>query len=72
MASIAYHRPASIDEALELGRWPGGARFLVKNDTCYFLPVGEPSGFEFVGSDQVDLSIPDAGKGWDELDFAML
>jgi len=28
MASIAYHRPASIDEALELGRWPGGARFL--------------------------------------------
>jgi hypothetical protein len=51
---------------------PGTTRFLVKNDTGYFLLVGEPSGFEFAGPDQADLSIPDAGEGWDELDFAML
>ena len=51
---------------------PGATRFLVKNDAGYFLLVGEPSGFEFVGPDQADLSIPGADEGWDELDFAML
>ena len=48
------------------------SRFLVKNDAGYFLMVGEPSGFGFVGPDQADLSIPDAGGPWDDLDLAML
>ena len=48
------------------------ARFLVKNDTGYFLLLGEHTGFEFVGQDQADLSVPDADEPWDDLDFAML
>jgi hypothetical protein len=51
---------------------PKRFRFLVKNDVGYFLLAGEPSGFDFVGPYQADLSIPDAGEGWDDLDFAML
>ena len=50
----------------------GRARFLVKNDAGYFLLVGEHAGFEFVGPDQPDLSIPDSDEPWDELDFAMM
>ena len=50
----------------------GKARFLVKNDTGYFLLVGEQAGFEFVGPDQADLSVPDADEPWDDLDFAMM
>lgn len=48
------------------------ARFLVKNDAGYFLLVGEQAGFEFVGPDQVDLSVPDSDESWDDLDFAMM
>ena len=50
----------------------GKARFLVKNDAGYFLLVGEQAGFEFVGPDQADLSVPDADAPWDDLDIAML
>jgi len=50
----------------------GKARFLVKNDAGYFLLVGEQAGFEFVGPDQADLSVPDADEPWDDLDFAMM
>ena len=50
----------------------GKARFLVKNDAGYFLLVGEQSGFEFVGPDQADLSVPDGDEAWDDLDFAMM
>jgi len=57
-----------------LGRSEDAAeeRFLVKNDAGYFLLVGEPSGFRLVGPDQADLSIPDAGEPWSDLDLAML
>jgi hypothetical protein len=48
------------------------ARFLVKNGAGYFLLVGEQAGFEFVGPDQADLSVPDGDEPWDDLDFAML
>jgi len=51
---------------------PAPTRFLVKNDSGYFLVVGEPNGFEFVGPDQTDLSVPDPSEGWDDLDLAML
>ncbi|HUT37531.1 MAG TPA: hypothetical protein VNE39_28890 [Planctomycetota bacterium] len=50
----------------------GEARFLVKNDAGYFLLVGENAGFALVGPEQADLSIPDAGEPWDDLDLAML
>ena len=50
----------------------GKARFLVKNDAGYFLLVGEQAGFEFVGPDQADLSVPDIDEQWDDLDFAMM
>ncbi|HUT34217.1 MAG TPA: hypothetical protein VNE39_12100 [Planctomycetota bacterium] len=50
----------------------GEARFLLKNAAGYFLLVGEPAGFSFVGPDQADLSVPDAGEPWDDLDLAML
>ena len=50
----------------------GRARFLVKNDAGYFLLVGEHTGFEFVGPDQADLSVPDGDEPWDDLDFTML
>ena len=57
-----------------LGRSEDAAeeRFLVKNDAGYFLLVGEPSAFRLVGPDQADLSLPDVGEPWDELDLAML
>ena len=57
-----------LDEGDEAGK----ARFLMKNDAGYFLLVGEHTGFEFVGPDQADLSVPDADEPWDDLDFAML
>ena len=50
----------------------GDARFLLKSAAGYFLLVGEPAGFSFVGPDQADLSVPDAGEPWDDLDLAML
>jgi hypothetical protein len=50
----------------------GKARFLVKNEAGYFLLVGEQSGFESVGPDQADFSVPDADEPWDDLDFAMM
>jgi len=50
----------------------GEARFLVKNDAGYFLLVGENAGFALVGPEQADLSIPDAGEPWGDLDLAML
>ncbi|MCX5670674.1 MAG: hypothetical protein NTU94_05060 [Planctomycetota bacterium] len=69
-----------LDELLAatgICRLPGGdaggeARFLVKNDTGYFLLVGEDTSFAPVGTEQADLSIPDAGEPWDDLDLAML
>jgi len=57
---------------LDGGDGDGEARFLVKNTAGYFLLVGEPSGFRLVGPDQADLSIPDAGEPWGDLDLAML
>jgi len=57
---------------LDAGDAGGEVRFLVKNGAGYSLLVGEPSGFRFVGPDQADLSIPDAGGPWDDLDLAML
>lgn len=57
---------------LDDGDETGKARFLVKNDAGYFLLVGEQAGFEFVGPDQADLSVPDGGEPWDDLDFAMM
>mgnify|MGYP007128604559 CR=1 FL=1 len=54
------------------GDGDGEARFLVKNSAGYFLLVGEDTGFEQVGPEQADLSIPDAGEPWDGLDLAML
>jgi hypothetical protein len=50
----------------------GQAQFLVKNDTGYFLLVGEETDFEFLGPTQADLSVPDADAPWDDLDFAMM
>jgi len=50
----------------------GKVRFLVKNAAGYFLMIGEPSAFRLVGPDQADLSVPDAGEAWDDLDLAML
>ena len=50
----------------------GKARFLVKNEAGYFLLVGEHAGFEFVGPNQADLSVPDIDEPWDDLDFAMM
>lgn len=47
-------------------------RFLVKNDAGYFLLAGEHTGFEAVGPDQADLSVPDTDEPWDDLDFTML
>ncbi len=57
---------------LEGGDDGGGVRFLVKNAAGYFLVVGEPSGFGFVGPGQADLSIPESDEAWDGLDFAGL
>ena len=57
---------------LDAGDAGGEARFLVKNAAGYFLMVGEPSGFRFVGPDQADLSVPDGDEAWDGLDFARL
>ena len=57
---------------LDAGDDGGEVRFLVKNAAGYFLMIGEPSGFCLVGPDQADLSIPDAGEPWDDLDLAML
>ena len=57
-----------LDECDETGK----ARFLVKNDAGYFLLIGEQAGFEFVGPDQPDLSVPDGDEPWDDLDFAMM
>ena len=56
---------------LDSGDGGGEARFLVKNDAGYFLLAGEPTGFSPVGPDQADLSIPDAGGPWGDLDLAM-
>ena len=50
----------------------GKAQFLVKNDAGYFLLVGEQAGFEFVGQEQADLSVPDIDEPWDDLDFTMM
>ncbi|HPD15912.1 MAG TPA: hypothetical protein PLE19_13245 [Planctomycetota bacterium] len=57
---------------LEGGDDGGEVRFLVKNAAGYFLMIGEPSGFRFVGPDQADLSIPESDGAWDGLDFARL
>jgi len=50
----------------------GEARFLVKNTAGYFLMIGEPSGFRFVGPDQADVSVSESDEAWDGLDFARL
>ncbi|MBM4038166.1 MAG: hypothetical protein FJ290_06585 [Planctomycetes bacterium] len=50
----------------------GEVRFLVRNHAGYFLMVGGPSGFRFMGPDQADLSIPENDGAWDGLDFARL
>ncbi len=53
--------------------WGGDeARFVVKNDAGYFLLAGEDTSFEPVGPEQADLSIPDAGEPWGDLDLTML
>lgn len=57
---------------LDAGDDGGEVRFLVKNAAGYFLMIGEPSGFGLVGPDQADLSVPDAGEPWGDLDLAML
>ena len=57
---------------LDAGDDGGEARFLVKNDAGYFLLAGEDTSFEPVGPEQADLSIPDAGEPWGDLDLAML
>jgi len=54
------------------GDGSGEVRLLVKNDRGYFLLVGEDTSFEPVGPEQADLSIPDAGEPWGDLDLAML
>ena len=76
--------PVAVSEQLEAllaetgicrlvdGDGTGTARFLVKSDAGYFLLVGEHAGFEFVGPDQADLSVPDADGPWDDLDFTMM
>jgi len=57
---------------LDGGDGSGEVRFLVKNAAGYFLLVGEDTSFEPVGPEQADLSIPDAGEPWGDLDLAML
>jgi len=57
---------------LDAGDAGGEVRFIVKNDTGYFLLVGEDTSFAPVGPEQADLSIPDAGEPWGDLDLAML
>ena len=76
--------PVAVSEQLEAllaetgicrlgeGDGSGNARFLVKNDAGYFLLVGDHAGFEFVGAEQADLSVPDGGEPRDHLDFAMM
>ncbi|MBM4036669.1 MAG: hypothetical protein FJ291_33460 [Planctomycetes bacterium] len=43
-----------------------------KNTAGYFLMIGEPSGFRFVGPDQADVSVSESDEAWDGLDFARL
>jgi len=45
--------------------------FLARNDSGYFLLVGERTGFDFIGPDGADLSIADEDMD-DDLDFAMM
>jgi len=65
LAATGICRLTDSDEA-------GRSRSLVKNDAGYFLLVGEQAGFEFVGPDQADLSVPDGDGPWDDLDFTMM
>jgi len=64
-ASGICRLPAAPDSSVDL-------RFLVKSNVGYFLLVGQPSGLEFVGPDQADLSVPATDETWDDLDLAML
>ncbi|HUT37527.1 MAG TPA: hypothetical protein VNE39_28870 [Planctomycetota bacterium] len=57
---------------LDGGDGDAEVRFLVKSAAGYFLMIGEPSGFRFVGHDQADVSIPESDEAWDGLDFAGL
>ncbi len=54
----------------------GRQAFLLGSDTGYFFLIGEPTGFEFIGLGEADLSPPDIGEdGYDadaDLDFGML
>jgi len=45
--------------------------FLARNDSGYFLLVGERTGFDFLGPDGADLSIADEDMD-DDFDFAMM
>jgi hypothetical protein len=65
LAETGICRLAESDEADKV-------RLLVKNGAGYFLLLGEQAGFEFVGPEQTDLSVPDADGSWDDLDFAMV
>ncbi len=48
-------------------------RFLIGNGEGYFMLVGKPTGFEFVGLAESDLSPPDIEDDYDDnIDFGML
>ena len=48
--------------------------FVLKNDNCWFLLIGEKLDFDFIGLDQADLSIPEceSEEFMDQIDFAMI
>ena len=51
------------------------AAFLLKNDVGFFLLVGEPTGFDFIGPEHADRSPPEGDEpdgDWDDLDFDMI
>jgi len=53
--------------------WSPDTAFLVENEDRLFLVVGEPTGFDFIGPDQIEVPLPlsDEEEEEEEIDFGM-